>query len=245
MHHQIRWFPFGIPKTTVWKILWVTEELISVLSRVICDSNGGGATGSWPCLLIRLAQNPAAKPAGFINGSQICLKAQWEECVLQKQEAIYIWRAPSYMRPPVQVSGYFSWLSWFSPWLRTNPHLLALFFRDEGYPGLERPLGLIKPYKRPASSLRRLGIIKTQWSWISANSLCTNSWRFMTHPAHHMPGYHWWTSTWRHEVHDSSKYDEGIQDTAKGNALREDFFAEVFAGAIHYSEFCNIKPWRL
>lgn len=78
--------------------------------------------------LIRLAQNPAAKPAGFINGSQICLKAQWEECVLQKQEAIYIWRAPSYMRPPVQVSGYFSWLSWFSPWLRTNPHLLALFF---------------------------------------------------------------------------------------------------------------------
>lgn len=106
--------------------------------------------------LIRLAQNPAAKPAGFINGSQICLKTQWEECVLQKQEAIYIWRAPSYMRPPVQVSGYFSWLSWFSPWLRTNPHLLALFFRDEGYPGLERPLGLIKPYKRPASSLRRL-----------------------------------------------------------------------------------------
>lgn len=106
--------------------------------------------------LIRLAQNPAAKPAGLINGSQICLKTQWEECVLQKQEAIYIWRAPSYMRPPVQVSGYFSWLSWFSPWLRTNPHLLALFFRDEGYPGLERPLGLIKPYKRPASSLRRL-----------------------------------------------------------------------------------------
>lgn len=34
------------------------------------------------------------------------------------------------------------------------------------------------------------------------------------------------------EVPDNSEYEEGIQDTAKGNALRDDFCSEVLANMV-------------
>ncbi|XP_049339377.1 uncharacterized protein LOC125804553 [Astyanax mexicanus] len=161
---------FSIPKTTVCRIVHrVSEELMGILSRVICVPATAEEQQEIGQGFERLSQNPALRKArGAIDGCHIRIKAPEEPdtgCYRNRKlftsihlQAVCDHRArflDVYIGFPGSVHD--SRVLKHSPLYRTAvyPPTGTFLLGDGGYPCLQRPLALITPYKRPLRDERQ------------------------------------------------------------------------------------------
>ncbi|KAG9261450.1 protein ALP1-like, partial [Astyanax mexicanus] len=233
---------FSIPKTTVCRIVHrVSEELMGILSRVICVPATAEEQQEIGQGFERLSQNPALRKArGAIDGCHIRIKAPEEPdtgCYRNRKlftsiqlQAVCDHRA-RFLDVYIGFPG--------------SVHDSRVLKHNGGYPCLQRPLALITPYKRPLRDERQrvfnryhskarsvieraFGIMKTRWRSIFLKALevhpsfvptvvasCAILHNICLGAGDELPP----EEDCREEDTES---EEGVQDTSNGNALREE-----------------------